>query len=232
MTLLSMVREVCDKVNLVRPSVVIASNDENIRILLALAQEEGQELLGRYPWEITQAVATHTTLAAQLQGVMTTIAPGFKYITNKTFWDRTLTKPVLGPLSPLQWQHWIARTTTGPYSKYRIRAGNLYAYPAPVAGSTWAFEYQTTYFCQSSGGTDQSAWAADDDVGALDENLMRLGIIWRFKARAGLDYAEDYRIYEQKLAQAMARDGGKESLDMTGAGPATGIYTPEGSWAL
>jgi hypothetical protein len=47
------------------------------------------------------------------------------------------------------------------------------------------FEYQSTYFCQSSAGADQSAWAADTDVGVLDENLMELGVIWRFKKKNG-----------------------------------------------
>ena len=189
-------------------------------------------MLERFAWPVSQAVATHTTLAAELQGVMTTIAPGFGYILNGTFWDRTLTQPVTGPLTPQEWQLQKARVTTGPYSSYRLRAGNLYAYPAPPAGSTWVFEYQTTYFCESIGGTEQAAWAADTDVGLLDENLMRMGVIWRFKKKNGLDYSEDFRIYEQKLANDTARVGGKKVLSMQSGGNSnTGIYVPEGSWS-
>jgi len=94
------------------------------------------------------------------------------------------------------------------------------------------FEYQTINFCESSGGTDQSAWAADTDVGLLDENLMQMGIVWRFKKKNGLDYSEDFRIYEQKLANETARVGGKKVLDMAGGNQSnTGIYVPEGSWS-
>ena len=50
----------------------------------------------------------------------------------------------------------------------------------------------------------------------LDENLMELGVIWRFKKKNGLDYSEDYRVYEQKLANEMARVGGKKTLSMNG----------------
>lgn len=231
MTLLTLIQNSTDTIGLTRPSVVIASTDPNVRTLLALAQTEGRELLERFSWPQTQLEATHTTLAAEDQGVMATIAPGFGYIINNTFWNRTLTEPVPGPLTPVEWQGLKARTATGPYSSYRITGGHLFGYPAPSAGDTWVFEYQTTYFCQDNVGANQSAWAADDDVGILDENLMEMGVVWRFKKKNGLDYSEDYRVYEQKLANETARVGGKRTLDMRGGGVSpTGIYTPEGSW--
>ena len=232
MTLLTIVQNSCDIIGLTRPSVVIASQDQNVRTLLALAQVEGRELLDRYSWPATQIEKTHTSLAAELQGVMTTLAPGFSYITSGTFWDRTLTQPLTGPLSPIEWQALKARTATGPYPSYRLFGGKLYAYPAPAAGNTWVFEYQSTYFCQSSAGANQSAWAVDTDVGVLDENLMELGIIWRFKKKNGLDYSEDFRSYEQKLANETSRAGGRRVLEMSGIGSAPrGVYVSEGSWA-
>ncbi|MDA1043835.1 MAG: hypothetical protein O3C57_01285 [Verrucomicrobia bacterium] len=232
MTLLSLIQNASDTIGLARPSAVVSSTDGSVRTLLSLAGTEGRELLERYSWPATQIEATHTTLAAELQGVMTTIAAGFGYIINETFWDRTLTQPVTGPLTPSEWQALKARTATGPYASYRIQGGSLYAYPAPAAGNTWAFEYQSTYFCQSSGGSNQSAWAADTDTGVLDENLMALGVVWRFKKKNGLDYSEDYRVYEQKLANEMARVGGKRTLLMGGGGYVSGIFTPEGSWSV
>ena len=232
MSLLTLIQNSCDTIGLTRPTVVIASTDQNVRTLLALAQTEGRELLDRYSWPATQIEKTHTSLAAESQGVMTTLAPGFSYITSSTFWDRSLTQPVVGPLSPIEWQALKARTATGPYSSYRLFGGKLYAYPAPPAGNTWVFEYQSTYFCQSSSGTNQSAWAADSDVGVLDENLMELGVIWRFKKKNGLDYSEDFRSYEQKLANEMSRAGGRRVLDMSSSGSAmSGVYIPEGSWS-
>ena len=232
MTLLTIVQNASDAIGLTRPSVVIASVDQNVRTLLSLAQTEGREVLDRYSWPATQIEVTHTSLAAELQGVMTTLAPGVSYITSSTFWDRTLTQPVTGPLSPIEWQALKARTATGPYPSYRIFGGKLFAYPAPSAGNTWVFEYQSTYFCQSAGGTNQSAWAADTDVGVLDENLMELGVVWRFKKKNGLDYSEDFRSYEQKLANETSRAGGRKVLDMiSGNTAARGVYIPEGSWA-
>ena len=231
MTLLTLIQNTCDNIGITRPAVIVASPDSNVRTLLALAQVEGRELLDRFSWPQTQIEKTHTSLAAELQGVMTTLAPGFSYITSSTFWDRTLTRPVNGPLSPIEWQALKARTATGPYSSYRIFGGKLYAYPAPAAGNTWVFEYQSNYFCQSASGTNQSAWTADTDVGVLDEHLSQLGIVWRCKKKNGLDYSEDFRSYEQKVANETSRVGGRRPLDMTTGGAGMGgVYVPEGSW--
>jgi len=233
MTLLTLINGAQDSIGLNRSSTVVSSTDGNVRTLLAFAQTEGEELLERFLWTQAQEEATHTTLNAELQGVMTDIAPGFGYIINQSFWNRSLTQPVPGPLSPQEWQFLKARVTTGPYSSYRLRGGKLYGYPAPPAGNEWVFEYQTTYFCESAAGARQSAWVADTDVGILDEALMKLGVIWRFKKKNGLDYSEDFRIYEQKLANATARVGGKKVLNMSGGNDYTsGLYVPEGSWTV
>ena len=231
MTLLTIVQNACDSIGLSQPSAVIGSTDQNVITLQAMANTEGRELLDRFSWPATQIEVTHTSLAAELQGVMTTLAPGFSYITSSTFWDRTLTQPVRGPLSPIEWQALKARTATGPYASYRIFGGKLYAYPALSAGTTWVFEYQSTYFCQSAAGANQSKWTADTDTGVLDEHLMEMGIIWRFKKKNGLDYSEDFRSYEQKLAMEMSRAGGRPILDMIEEIPTRGVYIPEGSWA-
>jgi hypothetical protein len=232
-SLLTLIQNASDLIGVSRPSAVISSTDGNVRTMLALANTEGQELAERYAWPQLQISVTHTTLAAEDQGAIATIAAGFNYIINNKFWDRTLTQRVHGPLSPVEWNALKARTATGPYAQYRLQGKNLFAYPAPSAGNTWAFDYMSNLWCESSGGTGQDAWAADTDVGRLDENLMEMGVIWRFKKKNGLDYSEDYRVYEQKLTNATARVGGKKTLSMTGGANmrASGVYIPEGSWS-
>ena len=93
MSLLTIVQNSCDSIGLSEPAAVIGSTDQNIVTLLAMANTEGRELLDRFSWPATQIEVTHTSLAAELQGVMTTLAPGFSYITSSTFWDRHSRNP-------------------------------------------------------------------------------------------------------------------------------------------
>lgn len=234
MTLLTVIQNATDGLTGVsRPSVVIASTDQNVKTLLRLANVEGRDLAQRHPWQVLNNTATHTTVATQSQGTIASIAgTDFDYIIPETMWNRTQQRMVDGPIPPQERQLLLARTQAGPYSQWWISGGTLNFYPAPAASQTVAFEWQSKNWCESSVGTGQSAWAADNDVGVLDETIMTQGIIWRFLKTKGLDYAEDFRTYEMWVANAIGRDGGRRTLNAGSPRPARGLAVPDGSWSV
>jgi len=200
----------------------------------SLANTEGQDLLHRSEWPETMLEATFTTLATESQGVLSDLAPGYDYIINDTFWNRTATRPITGPLSPAERQRQKSSNVTGPYFSWYTRGTSLYFFPTTAAGQTCSFEYSSLHWCESSLGAGQAAWAADDDVGRLSEYLMKLGIIWRFKKANGLGYAEEFNTYEAEVKAAVTRSGGKKKLNMNGrpGWPSSGLGVPDGSWPL
>lgn len=234
MSLLSIVQDCCEELGIQSPSSVVGNTDRQVIQILQIANREGRDLLARYPWTAAIREATFTQAAASLQGTMTSLAAGFDYIMNDTMWNRTTSLPIMGPVASRDWQTLQAFPVTGPYQQFRIRDGKLYFDPVGAnATDTIAFEYKSKYFCESSGGTDQTEWSADADIGLLDEELMKLGIVWRWLKRKGLDYAEDFATYERRVLDAMARDGGKRTLytDSTKTDRAPGIVVPIGSWS-
>lgn len=237
MTCLSIIQTACKRIGIAAPSAVASSTDLQVIQLLNLANEEGEELstgtsVGlSYDWQALQTEANFTTVATESQGQITTIAPGFKYIIDGTIWDRTRRLPAYGSLDPQTWQNYKAWGTTNPFPKYRVRGGLLLLMPVPAAGDSYYFEYQSSNWCQSSGGTGQTAFAADDDVSLLDEQLMVQGLIWRWKKVKGLDYAEDFRQYQTRVLNAIARDKESAVLDMgRQEDNRTGIVVPIGNW--
>jgi len=236
MALLGMIQKVTDRLGLAQPSSVIGNNNAQITQLLALANEEGEELASRYCWSALQISHTFTIALSASQGAVNgTVVTNsdFDYYINDTFWNRTTSLPILGPTDAVEWQTLQAFPVTGPYQQHRFQGKNLYLDPVPTSADTGAFEYYSTHWCEDSGATGQSSWAADDDVGRLDENLMILGIRWRWKKAKGLDYAQDYDTYEQRLNDAMARDGGKRILNLESRNRdyrQAGVVIPIGSW--
>jgi len=233
-TLLQIVQDAADELGVPRPSTVITNTSIEVRRLLRLANKGGRSLAQRdnFPWQELVKEATHTTLAAEEQGALATIAPGFRELVNETIWDRTLQRGIPGPLSPQRWQAWKASTVTGPWPCYRIRDKKLYLLPAPAAGRTVAFEYLSNLWCQSSGGTGQTAWAADTDVAAFDEELLTLDLVWRFKHAVGRAYAEDFNTFEMQVANRMAANGGRRTQSLASAPPeGPNLPTvPDGNW--
>jgi len=238
MSLLTIVQQACRSpgVGLPAPAAVTTSSDEAVLQFLTIANEEGQELSRRTPaWTALQVETTFTTLATISQGSMVTIAPNCNYIINDTIWDRDLRRPVFGPLTPQFWQQQVSQVMTGPWSQFRVQRGLLEFYPAPTAGHTCAFEYITKAWCTDSTGlVEKTLFDADTDVSLLDEYLMQLGVVWRWKQGKGLDYAEDYAKYERAVTDAMGRDGSKPILNLGEVryDIYPGILVPSGSWPV
>lgn len=233
MSLLTMMTQVCRRMGIPTPTSVSSSSDPQILQLMALGNEEGQDLSARYPWQALINESTFTTVATESQGAITTLSgTDFRYILNDIMWDRTLLRPVFGPLVPTDWQNLKARNVTGPWTQFRIRGGLLKFIPVPVAGDTIAFEWVSKNWVTVAAGGTSATWTADADTGLLDEEIMTQGVIWRWKAAKGLEYAEDYNKYERLVADQMGRDGGKQRLNLNGGGgdlPA-GVLVPIGSW--
>lgn len=234
MSLLTIAQDAADVCGIARPSVVIGSTDVNTRRIQTLSNIEGKFLAKRYPWQDLVKEATVTTVATESQGAITTIASDFDRIIDDTQWNRSTQDRIGGPLSPQEWQEQKAITAAGPYYDYRIRGGDLFFYPAPTAGEDARFEYVSKNWCQDTDSNGQDSWAADTDTAIIDEFLITLGTIWRFKKANSLDYGEDYRTYETQVNLAMARDGGKPRLrlDAGSGNHSPSARAPDGSWSV
>ncbi len=235
MSLLTIIQDAAVELGFASPSAVFASTDPTVALLRVIASKEGKELARRFDWQVLQKEGTFTTVAAEMQvASMSTTFTDFGHIINGTMWNRTQNRIVRGPLSPSEWQQKNAATaqiTIGNYS--RIRGNALLFFSTPPAGDSIYFEYISNKWCQSSLAVAQTNWAADGDTGLIDEEIIRLGIVWRYRKAKGFDYGEDFRTYEMALQDVFGPDAGKGAVDMTGDEElGIGVNLAEGSWSL
>jgi hypothetical protein len=232
MTLLSVVKDACDRLGITRPSVAYTSSDQQILQLLGLAQQEGKELAKRHAWQKLTKEKTFTATATETQS--TAIPDDFDRYIDETMFNRTRKRHVYGPLTPQEWQFQKSVLTSTIVENWRQRGDSVMITPTATAGDTYAYEYVSINWCQNeTGDTLRSAWAADTDTGLLSEELMTDGIVWRFARAKGFDYAEAFRTYEVQVAQAIVRDGGKRTLNTSRAKTsARGVFIQDGNWQL
>lgn len=216
MSILQIIQTACRRIGILAPNAAITSNDQQIMQLVALSEEEGQELTVRYPWQALQTEALFTTVAATPQGALSTIAPGLKKIVNETIWNRTLRRPVYGPRSESDWQQAVASQINGPFNSFRVINDAITFYPVPVAGQLCAFEYISRNWINTSTSMTSEVWTNDADTPKLDAQIILLGTIWRWKQAKGLDYAEDFAKYERVVTDLSAADGAKPILSTAG----------------
>lgn len=235
MTCLTIVQSVCKRLGLDSPNYVVGNTSQSVSMVLEICNEAGQELSRKYPWSGLLSVGNFTTVATELQGILDSIAPGLDYIINDTIWNRTLRRPIFGPKTPQGWEQQKAFAINGPWSSYRIIGGTLTMYPVPAAGQDAYFEYISKYWVTKASDSSGSAtWTNDADTTKLDENLIILDTIWRYRAAKGFDYQEDFNKAERLRNDLATRDGGKDFLNLTNAkyDIFPGVIVPSGSWNL
>jgi len=194
MTLLTIAQAVSDEVNVTRPTSVADGGTEEALRILRYANKCGRKLMKAFPWQVLRNEQTFTAIAGSAQ---TGILPdGFDRFVPETFWDRTNKLLVTGPVSAVEWQSLQAGGHAGA-PRFVWRGDAVLVVPAMLGGETLAFEYITAKWAQSSTGTAQTAFMADDDVTLISEELLTLGTIYEYLAgedlpfqKARMDYME------------------------------------------
>lgn len=241
-SILQIIQDVAPRLGIPKPNSATGSTDPQVSQLVALANEETQELGARYPWTVLIEECNFTTVNAESQGTLVgTVIPAGQvlgYIIGDTMWNRTQKINVPGPMSPAGWQGVKALNSAGGFwSRYRIRANQLLFYPAPAAGQQVYFEFVSeSTVIDALGDSYSTRFQKDDDLPLLNARLIRLGLKWRWKYAKGLDYAEDFDSYEAAVTDAMHRDGTKPKLDMARSTELDGIrpvvVVPRANWNL
>lgn len=234
MSLLTIAQRAANKIGVPRITSVVGSTDPVARLMLECANEEGADLATEWQWQklrtTREFVATATTIQAGA------LPADFDRMVPDTFYNHATGRFVVGPIGSARWQAHMASVATIVYDAYRINGGNIEMIPTPVAGTTYAFEYVGLNWVQDQAGVNRySEWQADTDTALLSEDLIRLGVVWRFKQSRGLDYAEDMRTYERAKVKAQAADGAKGTISLSGTGPDGGPRypaIPEGNWTV
>lgn len=221
MSLLTIAQNIASEVGVVKPTVIIGSNDETARRLLAACSAAGRNLArkkGRSHWIELIKEYSFDTVASQ---AAYDLPSDFYTLVDRTLWDRDNYWEMRGPLSPMDWQY-VKSSVLGDSvvtrKRWRIKddSGTLkfFVDPTPTAAESLVFEYVSNAWCQSSGGAGQTEWLNDSDTGVIDEYLIERDALWRFRNILGLNYLEEKAESQDLVDQALARQGGAPTIEL------------------
>jgi hypothetical protein len=235
--LLAICVEALRETNVDPPSAIVSGGDMG-KQLLYLANTTTRDILGRTTWNDLVLEGTFTTVAAETQvASMKTTFPNLKKMIDKTLYNRTQQKRILGPLSPQAWARLKSEQGSGVSELYyRLRGDALMFASAPSAGESVYFEYVDKRAISNS---DASAFTedfeSDLDVPRLPDALFILGVRWRFLQSKGLEYGEAFRGYEDQIETYIGDQQPAENLSVNPYGSRdlfSDGYVPEGNFNL
>jgi len=182
-----------------------------------------------YPTTITAVNGNQITVSANATQTNTSTSLAFgqesyplpadyDYMIQDTMWDRGTRWQVIGPLLPEQWQILKSGLSpTGPRRRFRLMLNKLYFDPIPYDSNNIAYEYYSTNFVTLATGATTNKFANDADTYVLPDDLLILGLMWRWKRAKGLDYSQEFKTYDDQLTAELGRSAGSRALSLSGA---------------
>lgn len=231
-TVLEIVQQAFDELGLYpRPTVAVLGSDALTTQVTALYTAAGQMLVKRRTWR--WLLRQYTIIGAYNDPFYP--ADGVKMLyplpndyarpVNQTEWDQTNHWPLMGPMTPQQFQTLQSGIiSAGPRIKFRLVNGNVEFFPAPVVGHEYIINYISNgwvvHVDEGVGNTYLKKPVSDNDWSVFDDRLMVAGVKMKFFQAKGFDttaYAEDFQTL---LDDALAQDVGAQKLTLA-ADPAT-----------
>lgn len=215
MTILDVCKDAAVKLNRAKPTSVFVTTDPFAAELLLAAKETAESLVKEdHDWRALTQLATCVGDAITTAFPFATVAPD---------WDRMIKSAKLHSLrfrnATFRWardlDEWLFindNLLVGSPGNAVILGDSMQIFPPMPVDDTARFYYISNRYARKADGTPQSSFTADTDTFALPENLLRLGIIWRWRADKRLEYSEDLKNYEIAKATAMGKDTGSQAI--------------------
>lgn len=197
------------------PSNFYGNANLTARTCVALVARQASTIERQHRWP--ELITTHTF--STVAGTTAYALPSdFRAFGNMSQWNRTAQSMLVGPSSAFEWQWFKGSIGAGATIDqwFRVEGRHLVLHPTPTAVATIAFDYYSkNYVTKASDDTTSSVWTHDSDTSRLDEDLLTLGLKWRFLQSKGMPFEPEYREYEAMLEAALEDAGGKGKISLS-----------------
>jgi len=210
MTILSVIQSAATVIGMDVPSVVAASTNREHVEMVALANEMAGRIATAYDW---QELSRVHTISGDGASEAFSLPSDYGHMTEGAqVWSSTLITPFSRISDVNEWLGLEVQAFDFVINAWIIFGNEIHIKPAIPTGETAKFFYQSTLCVAPATGDNKTSFTADTDTFRLDETLLKLGIIWQWKANKGQQYAEDMANFEERKAKLIGRDKGSKML--------------------
>jgi hypothetical protein len=206
MTILSVAKDVCRVVGLDEPDVLFSSADRDSVELRSAIQEMATRIVKEHDWRI---LSTESTITGDGSTVDFDLPTDYARMPKDAqLWSSQYQAPLDAIQSLNDWLGLETLSFQMIISAWIIYGGQIHVKPALSTGTTVKYFYQSDKAVSPASGSNKATFTADDDVFRLDERLLKLATIWRWKEYKGQPYGESMADFEEALSIAIGNDKG------------------------
>lgn len=205
-SILEICQEVADLAATKRPQDLFSSASQQDAIFLSTAKSALDSLLRYGDWQELTKEGVLRTSGKREKYLMDEVCPDFFSILNNTIYVKDNNEKLIGAITPQEWMREKYFNETSSDTKFIIQNGMIKFLTPPQDGIKIVFQYRSNVTCldAQNGYIEKSIINKNTDVPIFDEYLVKLGILWRWLKRNGMDYSEEYNEYEKELKKKFA----------------------------
>lgn len=216
-SILAICQEVADLAAVKRPEDLFGRSSQQDCIFLSVAKSALDSLLRYGDWQELTKEGVLRTSGQKTQYLLSAVAPDFYSILNNAIYVKDKNEKVVGAITPEEWMKakYFSEETSG--IKFKIQNGMIKFLAPPPDGLKIVFQYRSDAVCYDAfSGVEKSALSDNRDIPIFDECLVKLGILWRWLKRNGMDYTEEYAEYEKEVKKKFASSLAVKDISLSG----------------
>lgn len=192
------------------PDAVFGSSQREHVELAAIVNEAAGDIAEAHDWQLLKRLCTYAG-----DGATEAFDAPTDYgwmPKDQRIWSSEQEAPMTHVLSHDDWLELEVKSYDLVVRAWTLIGGQFAFKPTMAVGETAKLYYQSNLYAYGISAGNKAEFTADTDTFRLSDRLLKLAIIWRWRASKSLDYAEDVTNYGIELARVIDRDRGAKML--------------------
>ena len=205
-TVLEIAKRVALKLGLDQPSALFSSTDRTDQELAEALLDAVDEILDAHDWQALRTISTITGDASTLSWAVP--ADFHRLLLDPELYSSAFEVALTFISDPNEWLRYQTQTYDSVVNLWHLYQDEIHTDPAIGTGVTAKYWYISNKAVADSSSTAKAQFTADSDTFRLDDEMLRLCVIYKFRQNKGLPYAEEMADYERKKGKVILSDGG------------------------
>ena len=210
MTILQVVQGAATVLGIDVPTLVYGATTREMVEMQTLANEIARRIAETEDWQVLKVIEQYDGDA--VNEAFDLPADYDRMLRTASIWSSEWTWNLNHILDSDQWLEMQVVPYTFIYGNWMIYGGQYHQLPIMPVGANVKFFYISNLIVEAADDSTKATFTADSDTFRLDERLLKLGIIWQWKAYKGYPYAEDMANYEKQMQLCLQKDGGSKPI--------------------
>ena len=214
-SILEICQEAADMAATQRPADLFSTSSLNDQIWLSVAKSELDSLMRYGDWQELTKIAVVYTSASQRVYPLSIIAPDFYSLLQNTVYVKDNADKVIGAITPERWAQDRCFNVGGDV-KFKLQNGRLVFLNDPGEWSVHFTYRSANIVYDGTTGEEKTKLESNSDVPIFDEFVVKLGVLWRWLKRSGLDYSEEFNEYQRELKKRFGTELATQNIMLSG----------------